>query len=106
MAETRGEVTDKAPADCATMAELRREIDAIDQALIALLAQRSGYIDRAITLKQIENLPARTQDRVEEVVRNVRHSAQARGLDAALVEDLWRALIEWSIARERAALER
>jgi isochorismate pyruvate lyase len=43
-------------------------------------------------------------DRVEEVVRNVRHHAQARGLSPELVEQLWRRLIDWSIAREETHL--
>ena len=82
------------------MAELRAEIDAIDGALIDLLARRASYIDRAVDLKRIENLPARTTDRVAQVVQNVRLLAGARGLDPDLAETLWSVLIEWSIARE------
>lgn len=54
------------------MAELRTQIDAIDAELVHLLSDRSGYIDRAINLKQIEGLPARIVDRVDEVLDNVR----------------------------------
>ena len=92
--------TDRSPAQCTTMAELRAEIDAIDGALIDLLARRASYIDRAVDLKRIENLPARTTDRVAQVVQNVRLLAGARGLDPDLAETLWSVLIEWSIARE------
>ena len=35
------------PGECETMADLRAEIDAIDKELIALLARRAGFIDRA-----------------------------------------------------------
>lgn len=94
----------KAPADCTSMQELRVQIDALDARIVAQLAARAGYIDRAITLKQAENLPARIEDRVEEVVDRVRARAAAEGLDAALVETLWRHLIEWSIAREEQVL--
>lgn len=90
----------KQPSQCETMAELRVEIDAIDVALIDLLVLRSTYIDRAIALKQIENLPARITDRVEQVVGNVRKLAHAQSLDPDLAEALWRDLIEWSIERE------
>ncbi len=93
-------MTDRSPAQCTTMAELRAEIDAIDGALIDLLARRASYIDRAVDLKRIENLPARTTDRVAQVVQNVRLLAGARGLDPDLAETLWSVLIEWSIARE------
>lgn len=92
------------PADCGTMAELRAEIDRLDAALIGLLAERAGYIDRAAQIKAGVGLPARIDARVEQVVANVRRRAEARGLDPALAEDLWRRLIDWSIAREETRL--
>ncbi|MCG8492054.1 MAG: chorismate mutase [Sneathiellales bacterium] len=93
-------MTRKAPTDCVSMAELRPQIDSIDNELIELLFIRSRYIDRAVDLKRIENLPARTTDRVAEVIGNVRKMASERGLDPQLAETLWHELIEWSIARE------
>jgi len=92
------------PKQCGSMKDLRAQIDNIDADLIALLAERSTYIDRAVDLKKIENLPARTTDRVEEVVQNVRRLSQAQGLDPQLAEVLWRDLIEWAIAREAVHL--
>lgn len=82
------------------MAELRVQIDDLDRELIGLLAERAGYIDRAVTLKQNENLNARITSRVEQVVNNVRSHADTQGLDPDLAETLWRSLIEWAIARE------
>ena len=90
----------KAPDACATMAELRPQIDALDVALVALLAERKDYIDRAISLKQNEKLPARITSRVGEVIDNVRRQAVAHELDPDLTDALWTHLIEWSIARE------
>mgnify|MGYP000462591590 CR=1 FL=1 len=90
----------KSPNECASMAELRVEIDDIDTTLIRLLALRTTYIDRAVDLKRIENLPARTTDRVAEVIAKVRGNAEQQGLDSDLAETLWRELIEWSIQRE------
>lgn len=86
------------------MQELRVEIDALDTELVTLLARRAGYIDRAITLKQRENLPARTKDRVAEVLANVRALAASHDLDPELAAGLWHQLIEWSIAREEVVL--
>jgi len=86
------------------MAELRAEIDRLDAALVALLAERAGYIDRAVEIKAGLGLPGRIGPRVEEVVANVRGHAEAQGLDPDLAEQLWRALVEWSIAREEAVL--
>ncbi|MEK0162557.1 chorismate mutase [Phaeobacter sp. JH18-32] len=88
------------PQDCADMPALRQQIDRLDRELIALLAERAGYIDRAIELKAANNWPARIPARVEEVVGNARMTASTAGLDPDLVERLWRQLVEWSIARE------
>lgn len=82
------------------MAELRKEIDAIDEALIELLAVRATYIDRAIELKRIEGVPARAVDRVAEVLSNVRKKAADADFDEDFAEALWTELIEWSIRRE------
>lgn len=94
--------------DCATMAEVRAGIDAVDAALVALLARRAGYIDRAAALKLQNGWPARITPRVEAVVANMRGHAAAGGLPPDLVDGLlepfWRHLIDWSIAREEAVL--
>ena len=94
------------PSQCSTMAELRAEIDRIDARLVALLAERAGYIDRAAELKPALGLPARIDDRVEEVVEKVRARAMAEALEPDLAEALWRRLIDWSIAREEAKIGR
>ena len=91
-------------SECSTMAELRAEIDRIDSGLVELIAERITYIDRAAELKPGLGLPARIDDRVEEVVAKVRASAVARGVDPDLAEALWRRLIDWSIAREEVVL--
>ncbi len=90
----------KPPQDCTSMEELRLQIDRLDLDLVALLAERAGYIDRAIALKTENGWPARIPERVEEVVMNARDTAEAQGLDPDLVEMLWRQLVDWSIARE------
>ncbi|PTV93864.1 chorismate mutase [Rhodobacter aestuarii] len=92
------------PSEIPSMAELRAEIDALDLRLVALLAERARFIDRAAQLKPGEGMPARITARVEEVVANAKAAAEARGLDPALVEAIWRMMVEWSIAREEAVL--
>jgi len=92
------------PKACASMIELRKEIDALDQDLISLLVTRAGYIDRAVELKQQEGLPARINDRVAEVIANVRGHAADQELDPDLAQTVWSALIEWSIQREDRVL--
>ena len=70
----------KTPAECETMADIRAEIDRLDEELVALFAERTAYIDRAAAIKAGVGLPARINSRVEEVVANVRRHAEARGL--------------------------
>jgi isochorismate pyruvate lyase len=88
------------PETCQSMTELRVQIDAIDVELITMLVTRSRYIDRAVDLKRIEGLPARTTDRVAEVLAKVSATAAEMGLDPTLARTLWTDLIEWSIERE------
>ncbi|MDC0738774.1 chorismate mutase [Cognatishimia sp. SS12] len=92
--------------DCTDMSEVRAGIDRLDKALVALLAERATFIDRAVALKSENGWPARIPDRVEEVVQNVRREAEAQGLDSALIERIWRQLIDWSIDREERGLNR
>ncbi len=92
------------PADCTTMADIRAEIDRLDEDLVRLFAERAGFIDRAAEIKAQVDLPARIAPRVEEVIGNVRRHAQTHGLPPDLVEKLWRRLIDWSIAREETRL--
>ncbi len=92
------------PADCTTMAHIRAEIDRLDEDLVRLFAERAGFIDRAAEIKAKADLPARIDDRVEQVVQNVRRHAVTYGLPPDLVEKLWRRLIDWSIAREESRL--
>lgn len=94
----------KALNTIANMADLRLQIDTLDAQLVGLLAQRVAMIDRAAELKPSEGLPARIEARVEDVVAKVRAEANKTGFDADLAEELWRRIIDWSIAREEVVL--
>ena len=93
-----------APQDCRTMEELRAGIDEIDRRIVALLAERVRFIDRAAEIKAAADIPARVPARVEEVVLKVKRAAESSGMDADLAEKIWREMIEWSIAREERVL--
>jgi isochorismate pyruvate lyase len=94
----------KAAKDISSMAELRAEIDALDRQLVDLIRMRVGFIDRAAELKPAEGMPARIEARVEEVVARVRAHATQVGVDPALVDGMWRQMIDWSISREELVL--
>lgn len=86
--------------DIPDMTALRAHIDAVDTRLITLLAERQALIGRAAQIKARDNLPARIETRVEEVIGNVRRLAEEAGLDPELIATLWFHLIEAAILQE------
>ena len=87
-----------------TMETLRHQIDRIDDALVALLAERLGIVQRVVAVKRREGLPALIPDRVEAVVAHVRARAEVAGAPPDLAEAVWRRLIDWTIAFEDSHL--
>ena len=87
------------------MADLRTEIDRLDRQIVALLAERSGYVARAAELKQSRTAIV-DNARIEQVIENVRSEATARRVDPDLMEAIYRAMIAAFIAFEERAFER
>jgi len=94
----------KTAADCTTMAEIRENIDRVDEALMALFAERFSFIRRAAEIKAGLGIPADVPSRVREVRDNANRNAVAHGLDGAFYESLWAQLIDRAIEYEKAAL--
>jgi isochorismate pyruvate lyase len=88
-----------AAASCRTMAEVRAGVDQLDLALVALLAERFGYMDAAARIKP-ERDQVRDEPRKAEVIANAAAAAAAAGLPEGLAEALWETLVEASIAHE------
>lgn len=96
----RGRAGERPGADeVTTMAEVRAAVDRIDAALVALLAERMGFMDAAARIK-LRREQVRDEARKAEVLANVSRRAAALGLDAGLVQALWEQLVEASIAHE------
>lgn len=91
------------PADCQTMDEVRAEIDRLDGALVDLVAQRFGYVDRAWQLKTDPG-EAQVPWRIQQVIDRVRARASERGVPPELAEALWRQMIGWFIQYEEEKL--
>jgi isochorismate pyruvate lyase len=87
------------PADCQTMAEVRQGVDALDQALVTLLAERQRYMDAAARIKP-DRGAVRDVARIEDVVAKVKACARQAGLSEAIAEPVWRLLIDRCIAYE------
>jgi len=90
---------------CRTMADVRRNIDALDDRIVALVAERSAYVAQAARIKQsageiVDNA------RIEFIIDRVRAQARAAGAPEAVLEAAYRAMIAASIDFERGEFQR
>lgn len=80
--------------------EVRASIDDLDGRIVKLLAERRSWALRAARLKKADpRVPARE----EQVVANVRARAREAGIEADLVEGLYRHLMDEFVRLQRAA---
>ncbi|MEQ1863305.1 MAG: chorismate mutase [Micropepsaceae bacterium] len=86
-------------ADCRTMADIRREIDRIDRALIRMLAQRLTYIERAGHIKT-DRTTVRDEARIADVLAKVEASCAREPFPYKIAEPVWRRLMDGCIAHE------
>ncbi len=75
----------KKPWDCADMSQVRAEIDRIDLALVDLIVERFGYVERAWQLKS-NPADARVPWRIQQVIDKVKARAEERGMPPEMVE--------------------
>ncbi|MFC5372586.1 chorismate mutase [Brevundimonas faecalis] len=92
----------KAPEDCATMLDVRQGVDALDRALVTLLAERQRYMDAAARIKPNRDAVF-DQARIDDVVAKVLRAAEPAGLSPDIAEPVWRLLIDRCIAHEFAS---
>lgn len=85
--------------ECVSMDEVREEIDRLDRVLVALLAERQGYIEAAARIKDRAD-EVRLEWRIEDVVSKVLASAEREGLSKRIAEPVWRELIDRCIDHE------
>ena len=77
---------------CESLEEVRANIDRIDDEIIRLLAERTGYVMQASSFKKSEE-GVKAPARVEAVIQKVRKKAQAYGADPDMAEALYREMI-------------
>ena len=81
-----------------SLEDARNRIDAIDDALIELIATRQFYVDQVIRFKRkSEDIKS---PRIEEVIEKVCVQASEQGLDPELIENIYREMIQHFIRRE------
>ncbi|SME97687.1 chorismate mutase [Pseudogulbenkiania subflava] len=84
---------------CQSLDEVREQIDRIDQALVALIAERGLYVEQAAAFK---NSTAEVEGgkRVDQVIRRVTRLAGELGADPELTAAVYRTMIGHFVASE------
>ncbi|HEV7352538.1 MAG TPA: chorismate mutase [Brevundimonas sp.] len=90
-----------APEACADMSQVRAGVDALDRALVQLLAERQRYMAAAARIKPNRDA-VHDAARIEDVVAKVLAAAEPAGLSRDIAEPVWRTLIDRCIAHEFA----
>ncbi|WP_202899714.1 chorismate mutase [Kordiimonas gwangyangensis] len=89
----------KSLKQCQNMSEVREEIDRVDREIVPLLLERLEYIKQAGHIKS-DRGTVRDEWRIEDVVNKAKAKAAEHAGNESYIEDIYRHLIEWSIAHE------
>ena len=94
-----------APEDCIDMDQVREGVDALDRALVTLLAERQRYMEAAARIKPSRDV-VHDDWRIEDVVAKVLAASEEAGLSPAIAEPVWRKLVAQCIAHEFGVWDR
>jgi isochorismate pyruvate lyase len=97
-------MTTRSPTECTDLSHVRVEIDRLDKALVDLIGERFGYVERAWQIKLTQNAEANVPWRNQQVIDRVRARAAEKGVPPELCEALWRQMIGWFIQYEEEKL--
>jgi chorismate mutase / prephenate dehydrogenase len=86
--------------------DLRRDIDGIDEQIVALLARRHTTVQQVVALKTAHRLPVYHPSREEDLISQRRDQAVRAGLDPDHVEELYRSIIRHSRVRQTVQVSR
>ncbi|TAE28790.1 MAG: isochorismate lyase [Candidatus Kapaibacterium sp.] len=89
----------KTPEQCENISDIRTEIDRRDRQIIALLGERLSYVRAASQFKTSE-ASVRAVERVRSLLQDRRAWALEEGLDAELIEKMYRDLLNFFIEEE------
>jgi isochorismate pyruvate lyase len=90
---------------CQSLDDVRANIDRIDDQIVRLLAERSGYVLQVVRFKQTAD-DVRAPARFAQVIERVRALAEQHGANPDLVERTYRTLIGEFIEVELRELDR
>ncbi|MBI4686235.1 MAG: chorismate mutase [Nitrospirae bacterium] len=78
--------------NCNSLEEVRANIDRLDRQIVALLAERGGYVKQAARFKQTTD-DVRAPQRVKQVIANVAALSKEFGADPVVAEQVYRSMI-------------
>ncbi|MEA3372230.1 MAG: chorismate mutase [Campylobacterota bacterium] len=86
---------------CNTLEELRTEIDAIDDKIVAMIGERNEYIKQASKFKKSVD-EIKSSERIDTVVDRVRHKAVMMGMSPNMMAEVYTILINEMVETEIA----
>ncbi len=92
----------KKPQDCLNMQEIRAEIDAIDQQIVALISERGLFVHQAATFKTDE-VSVKDEERVKAVIDSKKKLALSYGISPELIGSIYQLMINHFIQEEMKA---
>jgi isochorismate pyruvate lyase len=90
----------KQPLDCKSIDEVRAEIDRIDKEIIGLLGKRFLYVKEVVKFKKPDKDSIYAKDRFNKVIEERSRWAKSYGLDATVIEQIYRILMNYFIEEE------
>ncbi len=85
--------------NCGSIKQVRANIDRIDRQIVALLAERGGYVKQAARFKKTAE-DVKDPQRVEQVIANVTSWSRELGANPVVTEQVYRAMISAFINAE------
>ena len=90
----------KQATDCTSIEEVREAIDTIDERIIELLGERYKYVKEIVRFKKPTEESIIAKSRYDAVISSRRMLAEEHGLDANLIEKIYRDLLSHFIEEE------
>ncbi|KAA0949488.1 MULTISPECIES: chorismate mutase [unclassified Pseudomonas] len=84
---------------CTSLEQVRENIDRLDRQIVALLAERGGFVSQAARFKKNTD-GVKAPQRVEQVIAKVRSLSHAVGANPEVTEQVYRAMISAFIQQE------
>ncbi len=87
--------------ECDTLDELRKEVDKVDEKIVAMIGERNEYIKQASKFKKSVD-EIKEKSRIEEVVDRARHQAVMLGVSPNTIAEIYELMIDEMVETEIA----